>query len=572
MPTGISVTSICPANSYLCPASMGGGCCRSGLSCGVTTCYETTSTTSVTLTLTLTTTNSNSVINTITTVLETVYNPPTPTSGPASPLPTPIAKLPSSQSNNTTPVISPSSSGITAKELGGIVGACVFLLLALLIATYLILRRLNLTIKLTKDGLPTNRSGQPNTASTRNISVGIDPLRQVPSSRTGTQSHQPMTNQTTPSELSDNTPVHAAWGRQPNLSSSREPPFVAFSPLNWPAREPYRPGQADGSSVTNGQYRSLPSSDTGRHWRTDSESSQPQSISQPTTASINAYAAELPSPDPPQGYFDIPVPRTASAMAANVDPALRDQNLRFGHTVSMIQSSDEVTRGGHGRQWSDVSELSNGTETTNESYELDETSPKSSYYGNKSGYGSLLYSKANQSGERSLLREGVKNKVQDWVGMTGIGRKPSSRRNEDGSGPGPSISRLSGRLKPMSPTMTSSPPPMSKNSAIASSLHDQVQWLGSMERPLATFGRFGDKGRLEAIREAFRESGTTFNSTNNARLDDDTGAGEVSESRAQIARMELKRVDSDMTDLTRSGRVDVAGGGEGGEYSKEDTS
>jgi len=271
---------------------------------------------------------------------------------------------------------------------------------------------------------------------------------------------------------------------------------------------------------------------------------------------MNAFAAELQSPDPPQGYFDIPIPKTTAAMTADIDPAIRDQNLRFGHNLSMSQGSvrrpsiDE-TRSGHGRQWSDVSELSNGTETTNESYELDDTSPKSTYghkYGSKSsGYG---YGSGNHN-DRKSLREGVKNKVQDWVGMTGLGRK-TSRRKDEGLG---LISGGLGGLKAIpSPTIGAS------SMSSSASNQDQDQWLHGMERPLASFaGRFGDKGRLEAIREALRESGTTVNT--NPRSD--TAAGEVSESRAQIARMELKRVDSDMsdmTDMTLMGREEVSSG------------
>lgn len=215
----------------------------------------------------------------------------------------------------------------------------------------------------------------------------------------------------------------------------------------------------------------------------------------------------------------------------------------------MNQGSDarpsiEEGKGGHGRQWSDVSELSNGTEITNESYELDDTSHKSSY-GNKHGYGSLCSSA--EYGDKRCLRDGLKNKVQDWVGMTGLGRKSSGR-----SIGGASLRDL--KSANISPTMSSPSP----TSSPAFGSHDQEQWPGSAERPLRSFSRFGgDKGRLEAIREALRESGTTINS----HAKSDTCAGEVSESRAQIARMELRRVDSDMSDLTMLGKGKVDGDG-----------
>lgn len=513
--------------------------------------------------MTVTTTNSNSALTTITTVLETAYNPPTPTPDQA-PLLTPIAKLPASTTSATPSNNTPTTSKINVKQLGGIVGACVFLLLVLLLATYLILRRLNLTIKLTKAGRGANHPGRSNSYSPNNIqiqSLDIDPLQEIPSSRTGTRSHHPRTNQTTPSELSDN---NGTGTRQSNARGARGLPLVSFSPLVWPASATSRSGNGRGSSGVTGAYRSLPSSDGSRHWRNDSEGSQAQSISNPTTnTTTNAYTAELQSPEPPQSYFEIPIPKTASAFTdANIDPALRDQNLRFGHTASEQRPSIDQTRGGHGRQWSDVSELSNGTETTNESYELDDTSPKSPHshkYGSKSreyGYNSL-YGSSSHADKRSL-REGVKNKVQDWVGMTGLGRKTSRRRDEGFSF---NSGGLGGFKVIPSPTISASPTSMSyPNSASTTPTlnQDQEHLLRNNSNsnsntthaaPFQSFTRFGDKGRLEAIREALRESGTTVATSPTAGAKDESGAGQVSESRAQIARMEIKRVDSDLTSV-----------------------
>jgi len=202
-------------------------------------------------------------------------------------------------------------------------------------------------------------------------------------------------------------------------------------------------------------------------------------------------------------------------------------------------SSDNQTRNGHGRQLSEVSELSNGTETTNDSYELDDTSPQSIYdskFGlrsNEYGYASL-HNSGNINDKRSLS-DGVKSKVQDWVGMTGLSRKPSRRRDE-GLG-------LRNFNHIPSPT-TSNPNP---SSTTPSTPQEQGKWgqlRGGMDSPLPGFARYVDKGRLEAIDEALRESGTTVSTDLKVAAE---GFGEVSDSRAQIARMELKRVDSDLT-------------------------
>lgn len=223
---------------------------------------------------------------------------------------------------------------------------------------------------------------------------------------------------------------------------------------------------------------------------------------------MNAHAAELDSSGP-QGYFDIPIPKTASTTGPR-----------------------------HGRQWSDASELSNGTDNTNESYELEAPSPRSSQadkVGRYDGYGASAY------GEKKSLREGIKNKVQDWVGMTSVTRKTSKRKDENFG-----FSAINGGLGGFKPIP-------SPTQASPSSIQDQDQLLRDVDiSVLPSFSRFGEKSRLEAIREALRESGTTVNTNTNFKLDD---GGEVSNSRAQIARMELRRAETDLTLMNMEGTL-----------------
>lgn len=148
---GPSVSYNCPASLYLCPSSLGYGCCPSSMGCAVNQCYSTIPTTATT-TYTVTTTYDGTPELLITTA--TVVQTPTPP--PTSVIPVekdgeqPVLKYFPSTVPKFTPSANSSqqekgngSSGLSPVQLGGIIGgAAAFLILAMII-TYLFIRHLN---------------------------------------------------------------------------------------------------------------------------------------------------------------------------------------------------------------------------------------------------------------------------------------------------------------------------------------------------------------------------------------------------------------------------------------------
>ncbi|KAL2197132.1 hypothetical protein P885DRAFT_35982 [Corynascus similis CBS 632.67] len=140
-PVGVTYTDIgCPSDYYLCPASVGIGCCMTGFACGADRCYPTEPVTTTVL-QTITTT-SGTVTVTRTRPTKAVVTPTIPTEssgdtdGVAKFIPTSVPKVPA-----TSPSSEPSG-GLSGGAVGGIIAGVVVLLIVVVLAAFLIIRRL----------------------------------------------------------------------------------------------------------------------------------------------------------------------------------------------------------------------------------------------------------------------------------------------------------------------------------------------------------------------------------------------------------------------------------------------
>ncbi|KAK5661384.1 hypothetical protein OQA88_11283 [Cercophora sp. LCS_1] len=143
-PAGVTNTiRSCPFNYYLCPASVNFGCCMNGMGCAPNACYSTSPVTSTVLSVITTTSNGQTITSTQTAITVATPTPPSglPTDMNYAPkfIPTAVAKTSATSSN--TP--EPAAVGLTSTQVGGIVGGVVALLLIVVTAAWLIIRRLN---------------------------------------------------------------------------------------------------------------------------------------------------------------------------------------------------------------------------------------------------------------------------------------------------------------------------------------------------------------------------------------------------------------------------------------------
>ncbi|KAK0705417.1 hypothetical protein B0H67DRAFT_383272 [Lasiosphaeris hirsuta] len=141
-PAGVTNTyTSCPNNYYLCPASFNFGCCKTGMGCAPNACYSTEPVTA-TVTQTFTTTTNGQTVTTTQTAV-TVATPSAP-SGLPTDLNVAPKFIPDSVPKSSASVIpSATNAGLTSSQLGGIIGGAVALLVIVLVAAFIIIRRLN---------------------------------------------------------------------------------------------------------------------------------------------------------------------------------------------------------------------------------------------------------------------------------------------------------------------------------------------------------------------------------------------------------------------------------------------
>lgn len=154
---GVSYSHECGANSYLCPESLGFGCCKDGLACGKDRCYSTEASTLV-FTQTLTTTEDDSRITTTTTV--TTVSTPTD-DGEATDMPSDeeMHKFYPTAVEKVEPIITEEDDddgggGLTSGQIGGAVAGIVIFLILVILAAIFIIRRLNRVAKAVEETKP----------------------------------------------------------------------------------------------------------------------------------------------------------------------------------------------------------------------------------------------------------------------------------------------------------------------------------------------------------------------------------------------------------------------------------
>ena len=277
------------------------------------------------VTVTYTTTISNSIAQTITSVYLTAYSVSVAQvvaiSAAAS---STVTKFTPSATAVAKAVASDSSSGLTQAELGGIIGAAGLVVLVVCVATFLIIRRLDAVARIAKaaasrksgSGSNTKTSSRPRPhgptpsggySGIENIeAMSIDPLEML--SDSDTNAAHSSGGLSRPS---------AVYGTRNDLEPGGSPPIPA----------PYASPQA-----YIGGYQQVPMSEP--HYSNSSGHNRSQSAESPGHS-------RSPRSGNGNGYFDI-------------DPALRDQNLRHGHVPS--RPGPGVLS--HGRQWSDASDVS----------------------------------------------------------------------------------------------------------------------------------------------------------------------------------------------------------------------
>jgi hypothetical protein len=376
---GVSYSQTCGLNSYLCAASFGFGCCKSGYSCWYNSCYATSSVT-FEVTETITTTDGNFNAYTITTTITTATIPGLPTGTP--PTDVIVAQLtPSATPIPKSAASSGSSSGLTTPELGGIIGGAIFILLALLVATFIILRRLNRAIKVTEMANSGTSSSGPRSRRSGQRPLDIDTLSVDPLMMTPSEAGDSMPR---PYRLSGSTGIQ-------ELETNSPPQFNSpFSPRTPPYTH-YPKGYKPVSTTSESIY---------------SRSARQDSIELPTPPSQQ---------NPNAGYFDLP-PQSAR---------------HRGSAGSTPPSAMSRRPSQHVRQWSNASDQSQVSQASNSSNpaELDAgkdgpASPRRSSFTKalyELGVGMTRMVSFRRRSEPPVLTGGpVRAERTEWLGVGGV--------------------------------------------------------------------------------------------------------------------------------------------------------
>ncbi|OBT97248.1 hypothetical protein VE01_04770 [Pseudogymnoascus verrucosus] len=328
--TSSTISTPCDASSTHCPAAFG-GCCHSTYACGQGYCYATALST-VKVTVVTTKTDSKGHVATVNTVISTAYMPSTqPTLGPSpvataavprfTPTTIPIAKVASTPS---------SSSGLSKGALAGIVVGVVVILIAIIATGWCVLRRINAVAK-QSEGHRTSGSGSNRTPMSKNrgpnggnsgapgsgpTNVDFDNMSIDPLMMTSSGAATP--------HLSRPTPTH---------NSSYDTQITQAPAISPPIPSPYASPPL--GNTQGGGYQAVPLGDA-QYFDTRHHSGQG------SPSNISPYSPGYPT----SASWGEPVP----------DPAIRDQNLRFGRISNPSPGGNR-----HWSQISDVSALSAGS-------------------------------------------------------------------------------------------------------------------------------------------------------------------------------------------------------------------
>lgn len=161
---GVSYSHECGASSYLCPESLGYGCCKEGLACGSDRCYSTDASTLV-LTRTITTTEDDEEITTTETVT-TVSTPGEESTETEAPEDEALQKFYPTAVPKVDPIITEDSDGggLTSGQIGGAVAGSIIFLIIVIVAAFFIIRRLNHVAKVVEESKSPDPDEKPDAA------------------------------------------------------------------------------------------------------------------------------------------------------------------------------------------------------------------------------------------------------------------------------------------------------------------------------------------------------------------------------------------------------------------------
>ncbi|PVH80002.1 hypothetical protein DL98DRAFT_460232 [Cadophora sp. DSE1049] len=326
---GVTNTRTCGASSYLCPASLNYGCCSSGLGCALNSCY-TTDISIFTYTETLTTTDANlnphTLITTITSSTILGAPDPTETVGDNGLL---GKYIPSETASKKVKAAGTKDSSLTTTQIGGIIGGAVAILLIILLASFLIIKRLNRAIRLSEANTHTHSSSSGH-RSRRSIprNQDIDAMSVDPLMMTASQASSSIRRPYHSRNPSSTTYAHELEvdANTPRSTPTFTSPFSPRSPPHTHYQKGYNP-----VSSSESQY----SSSSGG-FRNPSLESTPPMHHNPNT-----------------GYFDLPLQTQIQHEHRNSQTSQISPQTQTGRRPSQ-----------HGRNWSDASDISQISQTS----------------------------------------------------------------------------------------------------------------------------------------------------------------------------------------------------------------
>lgn len=334
-PPDVSIAQSCPAGWIGCPASLRGGCCRSGQLCGIGVCYDGTPHTFQVSETKTTTDSKGHTTTTVVTSLSVITEGPL-SSSPAAAIipqlvPSTVAKLDALQTNDSD---DGGSGGLSSGALGGIITGVIVLLIAIVVAAVFIVLRLKKAERAAKD------------AEKAAVESKHD------SSNSQSRSHKSGSAQVTISEIGSNAETYQSYGsrymslspRSRSASAGSAPNTVnlihsdtSSLPSSWTKIFHYTPSEAsDDNAPTRMSQRVSVDSQAGtcRHGRQPSDVSELEGI--PSKAELEASeSAQADAQRQPNNITQSTRPRRNSDLS-NQNRARSDSNTRTLRTVDEI--------------------------------------------------------------------------------------------------------------------------------------------------------------------------------------------------------------------------------------------
>lgn len=306
-PAGATYSQTCPTGYYLCPASASYGCCQSGMGCGISVCYNTSPSTSVIVIATVTDGSATTITSTtiVTPTEGSADSSATDAGAAAKVFPSTYEKAAATEgnSNNST---SDGKSGLTSGELGGIIGGAVALLLIVLAASFFIVKSLKRTERVVQSHRETTSGSGTRQTTEKKSTTDVSIVRIKP----------------TPSEV----------------DAMDYDPLMMSSSLASPRRSNQQPQTVTGRSRSGSDALSQPSgyssSAAAARWNTPSvDSDGGDSIA--------------------RGYFELP-PRVHNHPGGRNPVRTSQDSSQYSYRHAYQD---------HGRQYSNASELSGGSDS-----------------------------------------------------------------------------------------------------------------------------------------------------------------------------------------------------------------